>query len=104
MIKKEIFMNSFLKDLSILLFSVGEEIENKAKEFKEEREQRYKEFEEKIKDRKEEFKEKHGEEMEKIRKRISEFSGKLGLATKDEIDEIKAMLAELNTKIDNLKK
>jgi hypothetical protein len=97
-------MINFLKDLSIFLFSAGEEIEKKAEEFKENREARYKEFEEKIKVKKEEFESKHGEDMDNIRKKMSEFTGKLGLATKDELKEIKNMILELNKKIDDLKK
>ena len=97
-------MINFLKDLSIFLFTAGEEIEKKSAEFKEKREERYKEFEEKIKEKKEEFKSRYGEDMENFRKKVSEFTGKLGLATKDEVSEIKNMIADLNKKIDDLKK
>jgi hypothetical protein len=97
-------MINFLKDLSIFLFTAGEEIEKKAAEFKGQRESRYKEFEEKIKDSKDEFKSKYGEKMENLRKKFSEFSGNLGLATKEELNEIKIMISELTKKMDEMNK
>jgi len=97
-------MSNFLKDLSILVFSAGEEIEKKAAEFKARREERYKEFEERLKQKKEEWKEQSGERKESLKHKLSEIPGKLGLATKEEIEEIKTMLADLNRKIDEIKK
>jgi polyhydroxyalkanoate synthesis regulator phasin len=93
-------MDSFFKDLAVLLFSAGEEIEKKAKEFKETREERYKEFEKKINEKKEEFKVKHGEDINKMKDKMSGVASNLGLATKSEIDEIKKMVSEINKKLD----
>ena len=79
-------MYSFLKNLAVLLFLAGEEIEEKAKEFKKDREARYAEFEEKIKNKKEDVKDRFEEEM-------SKFLDKYGFAAKTEIET-------LNKKID----
>lgn len=104
-------MNSFLKDLGILIFSAGEDIENKAKEFKSQRETRYKEFEEKIKEKKEEWQNKkeewttkHKDDFEKIKDKIGDAVGTLGLATKKEVDDLKTMMKDLSEKIDKLGK
>ncbi len=97
-------MSNILKDLAILFFSAGEEVEKKANEFKEKREERYKEFEEKMKDKKEEFKSKFGEEINKAKENLSEIIGKVGLASKKEIDDLKDMINELNSKIDKMNK
>jgi hypothetical protein len=97
-------MSNFLKDLSILVFAAGEEIEKKAKEFRSQREARYKEFDEKLQAKKAEWKEKSGEKRDSIQQLLAGVPGKLGLASKAEVDEIKSMLADLNRKLDELKK
>ncbi len=100
-------MNSFLKDLGVLIFSAGEEVEKKAQEFRAQREERYKDFEEKIKEKKEEWNqkkedwsEKHKEDFDKIKDKVGEVIGTLGLATKNEVDELKKMILELSNKMD----
>mgnify|MGYP000995351556 FL=1 len=102
-------MFDFLKDISILLFSIANEVEKKADEFKKEREEKFKDFEEKTKEKQEEFKQKAEEfkknyenDFEKTKEKIEEFFSKLGIATKDDIKEIKDMISELNKKIDQI--
>ena len=46
-------MSNLFKDMAVLLFSAGDELEKKAGEFKNLREDRYKEFEEKVKNKQE---------------------------------------------------
>ena len=48
-------MSNLFKDMAVLLFSAGDELEKKAGEFKNLREDRYKEFEEKVKNKQEEY-------------------------------------------------
>ena len=41
--------------------------------------------------------------LKKVKEKINEFTSKLGLASKDEIDEIKKMIKDLSDKIDGKK-
>ena len=95
-------MSNILKDLAILLFSAGEELEKKAGEYKKARETRQEEFEEKLRQQKEDIKEKYQDDMDSMKEKFSETVGKFGFATKEEIDELKTLVKELSTKIDNL--
>ena len=95
-------MSNFVKDLAVLLYSAGEELEKKAQEYKETRETRQDEFEQKFDAQKEELKAKCQDDFQSMKGKFSEVTGKLGLASKSEIDELKTMLAELSNKIDNL--
>lgn len=79
-------MKSILKDIAVLLFAAGDEIELKAKEFKKEREHRYKEFE------------------HKLHKRKDEFMSNTGFASKEDISILVKKIDELNEKLDALKK
>jgi polyhydroxyalkanoate synthesis regulator phasin len=79
-------MKSILKDIAVLLFAAGDEIESKAKEFKEERETRFKEFEEKLKEKKD------------------NFMSNTGFASKEDISTLMDKIDELNAKIDSIKK
>lgn len=104
-------MNSFLKDLGVLIFAAGEEVEKKADEFKTQREERYKEFSEKINEKKDEWKQKkeewegkHKDDFDKIKDKVNEVVGNLGLATKSEVDDLKKMILDLSEKIDKINK
>ena len=97
-------MSNIIKDLAVLLFSAGEELEKKAKEYREEREVRHQDFEQKIKEQKEEFCKKHQDELRGAKEKLGDLSGRLGLATKEEIDELKDLVQELSAKIDKLGK
>lgn len=79
-------MKSILKDIAVLLFAAGDEIESKAREFKENREKRYKEFEEKLKEKKD------------------DFMSRAGFASKEDISTLMNKIDELNAKLDSLKK
>ena len=93
-------MSNIIKDLAAILFSAGEELEKKAEEYKRTRETRQEEFEEKLQQQKKEFEEKYPCDMESMKEKISETAGKIGLATKDDIEELKEMLKDLNDKIE----
>lgn len=95
-------MTNILKDLAVLLFSAGEELEKKADEYKKCREARQEEFEQKLQQQKEEFKEKYQGDMDSIKEKLSETAGKLGLATKEEMNELKSLLKDLSDKIDKM--
>lgn len=94
-------MSRLLKELGVLIFSAGEEIEKKAAEFKEKREVRFKEFEEKINATKEDVKSKYGEQVGKIKDRINEFIAGLGMATKEEIRELRELIKDIDEKLKN---
>ncbi len=83
---KEAIMRSMLKDIAVLLFAAGDEIEYKAKKFKEEREKRYRDFEQRMENKK------------------NEFMSHAGYASKDDFETIMKKIDELNLKIDALKK
>ena len=102
--RKEVTMFNILKDLAVLLFSAGEELEKKAKEYREERENRHREFEEQMNERKEEFCQRGQDELRAAKEKMGDFPGRLGLATKEEINEVKGLIKELSAKIDNLGK
>lgn len=97
-------MSNILKDMAALLFSMGEELERKAEEYKNTREARQEEFEQKIRQQKEDLKEKYQGDMESMKEKISETAGKIGLATKEEIEELKTLMKDLSEKIDNMNK
>ncbi len=97
-------MSNILKDLAVLLFTAGEELEKKAEEYKKTREARQEEFEEKLRQKKEDIKDKYQDDMDSIKEKLSETVGKFGLASKEEIDELKSLVKELSEKIDNLNK
>ena len=75
-------MSNLLKDVAILLFSAGEEIEAKSTELRQEREKRFNEFEEKLKSGSESVKSSLKDEARKARDGLSAFTDKLGIATR----------------------
>lgn len=93
-------MSNIIKDLAAILFSAGEEIEKKAEEYKQTREARQETFEQKLRQQQKEFEEKYQCNTEFMKEKISETAGKIGLATKDDIEELKKMLKDLNDKIE----
>jgi len=95
-------MANMLKDLAVLLFAAGDEIERKSEEFRKKREARYAEFDEKFKHTREKAKTRFEQDIEKARDGIRELSGKLGVASKDEIEELKKKIDDLSSKIDTL--
>ena len=95
-------MSNILKDLAVLLFSAGEELEKKAEEYRQAREARQADFEQKLRQQKDHLKEKYQGDMESIKEKISETAGKFGLATKEEVDELKTLLKDISEKIDKL--
>jgi polyhydroxyalkanoate synthesis regulator phasin len=97
-------MSNILKDMAALLFSMGEELERKAEEYKNTREARQEEFEQKIRQQKQDLKEKYQGDMESMKEKLSETAGKIGLATKEEIEELKTLMKDLSEKIDNMNK
>lgn len=97
-------MANLLKDLAVLLFSAGEEIEKKADEFRKNREERYQQFEDKLKEGKEKFNTAFDDEIRKAKENLSGLTDRLGLASKREIDEMKRKLDDLAEKIDRMGK
>ncbi|MDY6933267.1 MAG: hypothetical protein SVZ03_03480 [Spirochaetota bacterium] len=97
-------MNSIIKDLAVLLFAAGDEIERKAEEIKKRREERFSMFYEKIREKQEDFTSKHAEEIQKAKDRLSEIANKAGLATKAEIDDMKNIVSDIDKKLDKLMK
>ncbi|MDJ0623713.1 MAG: hypothetical protein QNJ17_12145 [Desulfocapsaceae bacterium] len=97
-------MSNILKDIAALLFTMGEELEKKAEEYKNTREARQEEFEEKIRKQKEDLKEKYQDDMDSIKEKVSEAAGKFGFASKEEVEELKTMMKDLSDKIDKMNK
>lgn len=96
-------MFSFIKDLIIFLFSATEVIEKTADQFRKTRKNRYKEFDHKIKEE-EGTKEKQdfNDFFYKGKEQLQEFSKKAGIATQDDIDEIKYKIEDLQKKLERL--
>lgn len=92
-------MSNIVKDLAAILFSAGEELEKKAEEYKQHREKRQDEFEDKLRQQKEVFKEKHHCNSDNMKEKFTETASRLGLATKEDVDELKEMILDLNDKI-----
>lgn len=93
----------FLKDLLIFLFSATEVIEKTADEFKRARKKRYKEFDHKIKEEKKtNEKTNYNDFLYKGREQLVQLSKQIGIATQDEVDEIKYKIDALQKKIDQL--
>ena len=57
-----------------------------------------------MKESKEAILKKRGKELARARDKISEVAGKIGIATTSEIDDLKAMVADLSGKLDKLLK
>jgi polyhydroxyalkanoate synthesis regulator phasin len=77
-------MKNLIKDIAILLFAAGDEIQCKAEEFKHKREKRYKEMEDKIKNTRD------------------DILSRGGFASKDDIDSLKEQIRELSAKLDTM--
>ncbi len=77
-------MNNILKDIAVLLFSVGDEIEQKADDFKGKRKERFDKMEYELKEKKD------------------EYASKFGLASKNQIEELKNQLDKLSSKLDKI--
>lgn len=102
-------MSNLFKDMAVLLFSAGDELEKKAGEFKTLREDRYKEFEEKVKAKQNELKDKgteiknmFGDEIKKAEENVLEFTEKFGFATKKEVELLNKKIDDLSGKLDQL--
>lgn len=102
-------MSNLFKDMAVLLFSAGDELEKKAGEFKTLREDRYKEFEEKVKTKQSELKDKgaeikniFGDEIKKAEENIVEFTEKFGFASKKEVEALHKKIDDLSGKLDQL--
>ncbi|TFG62826.1 MAG: hypothetical protein E4H36_07095 [Spirochaetales bacterium] len=97
-------MSSLLKELGVLIFSAGEEIEKKAAEFKAKREERFKEFDEKVNTAKEDIKTKYGGQFGKVKDRLNDFVSGLGMATKEEIKELRDLVKAIDAKLESMGK
>lgn len=95
-----LMLKNFLKDLGVLMFSAGEELEKKAEEYRKEREERFKNFEEKVHERKDRFKSRYEEEMNKVKDHIAPFTDMLGYVSKSEVDRLKREIDELKEKLE----
>jgi hypothetical protein len=97
-------MANLLRDLAVLMFAASEEIEKKSTEFRQKREERFKKFSAEMKVSKEAFVKKHEKELARAHDKISAEAGKIGIATRSEIDDLKTMVAELSGKLDKVLK
>jgi polyhydroxyalkanoate synthesis regulator phasin len=95
-------MSNLLKELAMLLYSAGEEVEKKAAEFREKRDERAKKFEDTIKEKAEKAESIFDDEVTKMKARITELAGKIGVASKTEIDELKKEVGDLVEKVNSL--
>jgi polyhydroxyalkanoate synthesis regulator phasin len=98
---------SKLKYLFLYLYEASEKMEEKAKEFAETRKTRMDEFRkermEAARGAMQKFEEKKGEASEKIKEQVRSVIKELGLATKDEIQDLKAAIRELSKKLEGPK-
>jgi hypothetical protein len=93
-------MSNVLKELAMLLYSAGEEVEKKAAEYKEKRDERAQKFEDTIREKLDRADSFLGEEGRKMKKHILEVADKIGIASKKEIDDLKKEVNDLAAKID----
>lgn len=68
------------------------------------RKKRMEEFRRQMEASREKAKEKYEEVKGEVRKYVKEAVSDLGLATKDEVEEIKKLIKDLNTKLDKVAK
>jgi polyhydroxyalkanoate synthesis regulator phasin len=95
-------MSNLLKELAMMLYSAGEEVEKKAAEYREKRDERAKKFEDTIRENLDKADSFLDEEGKKMKKRINELADKIGIASKNEIDELKKQINDLAAKIDGM--
>lgn len=90
-------MTNLLKDIAVLLFSAGDEIELKADEFKKQRKERFDKMEGSLKDK-----------LDKvetvIKDKKDDFASRFGIVTSKQIDDLQKQIDKLNSKIDKLTK
>lgn len=90
----------FFKDLGLLILAASEEIDTKAREYKKKREDRFSDFEQSVEDKRKKIHSHFDEEFEKVKEHFERISMKLGLATKQDISEVKDMIQALSDKVD----
>lgn len=95
---------SLIKELGLLLFTAGQKIEEKAHEYRENREKRFEDFLNTIKEKSTEAEEESSHQSERMKEHARTILSSFGFATKEEIDELKHAINELSAKLDSSKK
>lgn len=103
---KEAVMFEFMKELFAFGYSASERMEERAAEFAKMRRERMEEFrrdraemQDKVKDR---FESTAGDLKSRIKQEVQSVMRETGVATQAEMDELKAMIAELSEKLDRI--
>lgn len=78
-------MMNLLKDIAVLIYSAGDELEHKIEDHKKERKERH---------------EKYEKELVEARKHLGD---KFGLASTSQVDDLKKQIDALSKKIDKIK-
>lgn len=90
-------MTNLLKDIAVLLFSAGDEIEQKAEEFKKQRKEKFDKVEGSLK-----------EKFEKVENAIKDkkddFVTRFGIVSSKQIEDLQKQIDKLTAKIDKLSK
>jgi len=96
------------RDFLLYLYYASEKMEEKSAVISEERKKRIEDFKkqkEEVRTKAEEkIKEMKTESLEKTQKQFNELLKKAGIARSKDLDDLKGLLSELNTKIDKLSK
>lgn len=93
-----------LKYLFFYCYEAADRLAEKETALAEARKKRMEEFRRQLEVSREKAKEKYEETKTEVRKFVKEAISDLGLATKDEVEEVKKLIKELNTKLDKLAK
>lgn len=91
-----------LKDFFLYCYQSTERMEEKSAKFAEMRQERIKEFREEHKEAAERARERMDQIKEDKTEKFKEMIKESGLATTDELDEVKQLLADLGKKVDSL--
>lgn len=86
-------MFDLIKDFLLFAYKATERIEDKSRQFAEEREKRM-----------EEFRKERGEAKERMKQKFEEMVTQTGLATSKEVEDIKKRLADINKKLERISK
>jgi len=93
-----------LKYLFLYCYKAADRLAEKEAALAEARKKRMEEFRRQLEASREKAKEKYEETKTEARKYVKEAISDLGLATKDEVEEVKKLIKELNTKLDKVAK
>ena len=91
-----------LRDILAFAYKATERMEEKTARIQEERKNRAEEFRAKLRSTKEEMEQSFHEQRERIKSEVQRVVKETGLATKDDMDELRRAVLEIGQKVDKL--